>query len=451
MTRRVATTTLLVVAAWFMVIPAAFAADAQDEGGSLTTTITQFDEEGERIPAEGVVITVTDSEGNEVGSGATDAEGIFLLEVDSIGTYEMFLDEATLPEGVTLRIPDRNPASVRIDNPGQIGRTIFATDSGQGLSGINRSGVTMRQVLQLTLEGLKLGLFIGMAAIGLSLIFGTTGLTNFAHGEMVGFGLLMAYFFNVYGLAGAFGFLSGGPAPFGEPVNLMVAAVVAVILGGALGWLMDWGIFARLRRRGVGLFAQMVITIGLSLVLRYVFLFAFGGNPRFYRQYTAQSAIDIWILQITPKDLLAAGITIIVLVAVGLFMIRSRYGKAMRAVADNRDLSESSGIDVQRVIRVVWTMGGSLAALGGVFIGLSEQVAWNTGFRILLLMFAGVVLGGIGTAFGALVGSVIVGIGIQVSTIWFPTELKNVGALVLLILALVVRPQGILGRKERVG
>jgi branched-chain amino acid transport system permease protein len=123
----------------------------------------------------------------------------------------------------------------------------------------------------------------------------------------------------------------------------------------------------------------------------------------------------------------------------------------MRAVADNRDLSESSGIDVQRVIRVVWTMGGSLAALGGVFIGLSEQVAWNTGFRILLLMFAGVVLGGIGTAFGALVGSVIVGIGIQVSTIWFPTELKNVGALVLLILALVVRPQGILGRKERVG
>jgi branched-chain amino acid transport system permease protein len=447
----VATTTLLVVAAWFMVIPAAFAADAQDEGGSLTTTITQFDEEGERIPAEGVVITVTDSEGNEVGSGATDAEGIFLLEVDSIGTYEMFLDEATLPEGVTLRIPDRNPASVRIDNPGQIGRTIFATDSGQGLSGINRSGVTMRQVLQLTLEGLKLGLFIGMAAIGLSLIFGTTGLTNFAHGEMVGFGLLMAYFFNVYGLTGAFGFLSGGPAPFGEPVNLMVAAVVAVILGGALGWLMDWGIFARLRRRGVGLFAQMVITIGLSLVLRYVFLFAFGGNPRFYRQYTAQSAIDIWILQITPKDLLAAGITIIVLVAVGLFMIRSRYGKAMRAVADNRDLSESSGIDVQRVIRVVWTMGGSLAALGGVFIGLSEQVAWNTGFRILLLMFAGVVLGGIGTAFGALVGSVIVGIGIQVSTIWFPTELKNVGALVLLILALVVRPQGILGRKERVG
>jgi branched-chain amino acid transport system permease protein len=126
-------------------------------------------------------------------------------------------------------------------------------------------------------------------------------------------------------------------------------------------------------------------------------------------------------------------------------------GKAMRAVSDNRDLAESSGIDVQRVIRFVWVLGGALAGLGGVFIGLSEQGSWNIGFRILLLIFAAVILGGLGTAYGALVGAVIVGIGIQVSTLFVPTELKNVGALVLLILVLVFRPQGILGRKERVG
>jgi branched-chain amino acid transport system permease protein len=123
----------------------------------------------------------------------------------------------------------------------------------------------------------------------------------------------------------------------------------------------------------------------------------------------------------------------------------------MRAVADNRDLAESSGIDVQRVIRSVWVLGGSLAGLGGVFIGLSEQVSWNIGFRMLLLIFAAVVLGGLGTAFGALVGALVVGIGIQVSTLFIPTELKNVGALALLILVLVFRPQGILGRAERIG
>jgi branched-chain amino acid transport system permease protein len=96
-------------------------------------------------------------------------------------------------------------------------------------------------------------------------------------------------------------------------------------------------------------------------------------------------------------------------------------------------------------------MGGSLAALGGVFDALAEQVRWDLGFRILLLVFAGVVLGGLGSAFGALVGSLIVGIGVQLSTIWIPTDLKNVGALVVLIVVLIVRPQGIMGKKERVG
>ncbi len=92
-----------------------------------------------------------------------------------------------------------------------------------------------------------------------------------------------------------------------------------------------------------------------------------------------------------------------------------------------------------------------MAALGGVFIGLSEQVSWNIGFRILLLIFASVILGGLGTAYGALVGAVIVGVGIQVSTLFIPTELKNVGALVVLVVVLVIRPQGILGKRERVG
>ena len=195
----------------------------------------------------------------------------------------------------------------------------------------------------------------------------------------------------------------------------------------------------------------MVVTIGLSLVLRYIFLFVFGGSPRFFAQYTAQSALEVGPIDITPKDIAISTMSIIILVAVGVFLVKTRWGKAMRAVADNRDLAESSGIDVQRVIRLVWVMGGSLAALGGVFDALAEQIRWDLGFRILLLVFAAVTLGGLGTAFGALVGSIIVGVGVQLSTIWIPTDLKNVGALVVLIVVLIVRPQGIMGKKERVG
>ena len=139
------------------------------------------------------------------------------------------------------------------------------------------------------------------------------------------------------------------------------------------------------------------------------------------------------------------------MIGVGLLLQRTKIGKAMRAVADNKDLAASSGIDVDRVILFVWAAGGGLAAFGGVLFGVTEQVSFQMGFRLLLLMFAGVTLGGLGTAYGALVGSLIVGVFIQVSTLWVPTELKNVGALVILILILLFRPQGILGQAERVG
>jgi branched-chain amino acid transport system permease protein len=130
---------------------------------------------------------------------------------------------------------------------------------------------------------------------------------------------------------------------------------------------------------------------------------------------------------------------------------RTRMGKAIRAVADNRDLAESSGIDVSRVILNVWLLSGALSALGGVLFGLAQFVSWDMGFKLLLLMFAGVILGGLGTAYGVIVGSLVVGIVAQVSTIYFPVELQYAWALIVLIVVLLVRPQGIFGQSERIG
>ncbi|MDQ3353386.1 MAG: branched-chain amino acid ABC transporter permease, partial [Actinomycetota bacterium] len=154
---------------------------------------------------------------------------------------------------------------------------------------------------------------------------------------------------------------------------------------------------------------------------------------------------------IAPKDIFSIILSLAVLAAVGLALLRTKAGKAMRAVADNPDLAASSGIDVERVILLVWFFGGGLAALGGVLLGLTEQVSWQMGVQLLLLMFAGVILGGLGTAFGALVGSFVVGVFIQLSTLVVAPELKNVGALAILILILLVRPQGLLGQPERLG
>jgi neutral amino acid transport system permease protein len=286
----------------------------------------------------------------------------------------------------------------------------------------------------LLVDGLRFGLLIAITAVGLSLIFGTTGLTNFAHGELVTIGAVVAWYINVRG-----------------GVPLIPATLIAMVVGAGVGALNELGLWRPLRRRGTGLIAALVVSIGLSLALRYLIQIVYGGFSNPYGQYQAQRAVNYGLFTLTNRSLFSIMISLAVLLLVAVMLQRTRIGKAMRAVADNRDLAASSGINVNQVILVVWMMGGALAALGGVLLGLSDQVQWDMGFRLLLLMFAGVTLGGLGTAYGALVGSIIVGVFVQMSTLVIPSDVKYVAGLLLLIVILVIRPQGILGSRARIG
>jgi branched-chain amino acid transport system permease protein len=207
-----------------------------------------------------------------------------------------------------------------------------------------------------------------------------------------------------------------------------------------------------LRRRRTGLIALLVISIGLSFVIRYLIL-VFGNVrlPKPFVDYVIQSEISFLGISTVPKNLVIIGLTLVVLIGVGLFLQRTKVGTAMRAVSDNPDLAESSGIDVQRVILITWTMGAGLAALGGVMFGVSEGVQWDMGFKLLLLIFSAVILGGLGTAFGAMVGGFAIGVAVEMSTLWVPVEFKTVIALAILVGMLLVRPQGLLGVRERIG
>ncbi|MFZ9730325.1 MAG: ABC transporter permease subunit [Ilumatobacteraceae bacterium] len=406
------------------------------------------DANGNKVFVAGVDLSIDD-----VGGATTDADGRFRIPVPGPGEYTINIDVATLPTGIALRDPDRPSLQVKVsENADQ--RIIFPLVSGDA-SAANASAAaegnwSVRRVSQLTLEGLKLGLYLAMAAIGLSLIFGTTGLVNFAHAEMISWGTLMAYFFNIYGLAGFLGFMVGWPAPLGSGVNFIIATVLATVMGGVLGYVLNRVVFRTARNSGVSLLAQMVMTIGLSILLRYVFLYFFGGRYRSYGEYASQRANKFWVLELTTRDAIAMAVSVLILVAVGVGLTRTRAGRAMRAVSDNKDLAESSGIDVEKVITQVWVFGGALAALAGTFFGF-DQVKWDLGTRILLLIFAAVTLGGLGTAFGALVGALLVGVVINLSTLVIDSELKNMTALIVLIFALLLRPQGLLGKKQRIG
>jgi neutral amino acid transport system permease protein len=377
-------------------------------------------------PLAGVRITVT---GNGYDAEVvTDAEGKWKIGVPEKATYTVTLDESTLPAGV---IVSEGTPSVEAEF-GLSGAKSVNFFLGQG----ERVVVSFSdQLIARFFDGINFGLMLALAAIGVSLVFGTTGLSNFAQAEMVTFGALAALFFST-----AVG------------LSIWIALPLAVVASGAFGWSLDAGIWKPLRKKGVGLVQMMIVSIGLSLALRYVFLFFVGGSTLQLEGAGDSKIPIIGPVSLALSDMISMGISIVVLAAVGWWLLRTRIGKATRAISDNPSLASASGIDVDGVIRIVWILSGALAGLAGILWAYFRPgIKWDMGGQILLLIFAAVTLGGLGTAFGALVGSIIVGVMVEVSSLFVPSDLKYIGALLVLILVLLVRPQGILGRKERIG
>lgn len=420
-----AAATAPLVAAAATAAPSASAGAAAAPGDVIRARVRT----GDGVDVAGATVRV-EQDGQEVVSGETDAEGAVELAVPGPGAYQVSLDVASLPAEAADLVPRQETIATTVEegNPRAVAFRLEPAGTVATQAGV------LDRLPQLVLNGLRFGLIVAMAAIGISLIFGTTGLTNFAHGELVTLGAMAGYFFNVV---------------LGLPFFL--AAALALVVSGAFGYLNDRALWGPLRRRGTGLIAMMIVSIGLGFLLRYLFLFFFGGSSRAFADYQAQAGIAFGPLLLRPIDIVSMLLSITVLTVVGIALVRTRLGKATRAVSDNPALASASGIDVTRVVRTVWVAGAALAGLAGILLGVSSGINYQMGFQILLLAFAAVTLGGLGTAFGALAGSLIVGVFIEVSTIVVPTELKNVGALFILILILLVRPQGILGRAQRVG
>jgi neutral amino acid transport system permease protein len=391
----------------------------------------------DREPVEGVVIRAFDADGDEVAAVETNEDGQWAIPLPE-GTYTIVLDEEALPEEVTLAEEATPEAEQEVTQDRVAGVGFRLEGDGDG-----RAARTLGdRIAQAAVNGLKFGLIIAMAAVGLSLIFGTTQLINFAHGELVTFGAVVAWFLNTSGI-NIWGLNISGTLP------IAAAVLLAMLIGAGAGGVLERGLFRPLRLRGTGLFQAFIITIALALALRQLLLVWFGEQPRQFA-LPLQQALNIGPVAITPRDLIVMGISLATLLTVGVLLQFTRVGRAVRAVADNQDLAASSGIDVQRVILYVWLFGVGLAALGGSLLGIVTTVSHLMGFELLLLMFAAVILGGLGTAFGAAAGGIVIGLATEITTVWTPAEIKFVWALAALVLVLLIRPQGIFGVRERV-
>jgi len=422
---------------------------AQVVSGKLQYTVKATESGGkdERVPVEGGVVEVltatlsadarsVESLGEVIGSGTSAADGSFQIELPAgAGDYAVRLSLESLPEGVNLVDPTKQTLPLRISD-GQSKAVLFNLVLGEGgQSTVGAGDPWYERMARLAVNGLQFGLIIGMCAIGLSLIYGTTGLVNFAHSEMITLGAVLAWMFNV---------------TYGIP--LIYAALLAMVLGALAGAAVDRGLWRPLRRRNTGLVAMSIVSIGFGIFMQYAILYQFGDRPSKYADYSVQrKSITFGPISLSPKEIIIMSLSATILILVALGLRYTRLGKAMRAVSDNPDLAASTGVDVDRIITLVWALGGALVSLGAAFQGVTETVSWTMGQQLLLLVFASVTLGGLGTAFGAMAGSILVGIAILVSTVWWPSELQTVPALFLMIVILMVRPQGLFGRRERIG
>jgi branched-chain amino acid transport system permease protein len=291
-------------------------------------------------------------------------------------------------------------------------------------------------------DGVLNGAVIGLGAIGLTLTYAVLRFANFVQGELLTCGAYLALV-AAAALAPLLGAGSFGALTFGWP--LLAATLIAAPLTGLLAVALDWVLFRLLRRRGSAI-GMVIASFGASLALRSFLEFGFGGSPRAYGTDIA-FAIRVAGIRATPDQLAALALMLALMVATHLLMAHSPLGRRMRAVAENADLARLCGVDVAAVVRATWMLGGALAAVAGVVLGVLAQLRPYMGFDLLLPLFAAAILGGIGSVPGAMLGGLIVGVGEALAVPLLGAEYRAAMAFLLLLATLLLRPTGLFGAR----
>ena len=280
------------------------------------------------------------------------------------------------------------------------------------------------ELAQLFINGLALGGIIALGSVGLTLVYGILRLSNFAHGDFLTLGAYFTLWVNSWGV----------------PVPLAMVAGCGLTIGAfVLTEVVLWG---PVRRRYTSATTMMIMSIGLALLVRNGIILIWGSQNQNYN-LPVWGAVRLGAVQVTTNRMVVLGLAVIAVMALHVLLQKTEVGRQMRAVADTPELALVAGVDVQRVIGWTWVVAGGLTALGGAMYGLITAVRPNMGWFLLLPMFTTVILGGIGNPYGAIVGALVVGVAQEMSTYWLPSEYKLGVALAVMILVLLVRPQGL--------
>ncbi len=282
-------------------------------------------------------------------------------------------------------------------------------------------------MLQLIVNGIVLGSIIALAAIGLTMVYGVLNFANFSHADFMAFGAYIAFVLNV-----ALG------------LNIILSFFIAIAIAGALGVLLDFLVWKPMRRKNADLVSLVIISIGLSLIVRNAIIFIWGGSTQNF-DLPVQKGIGMLGVTITHNQLIGLGTAILFMVLVHFFLKNTKLGKAMRAISDDINLARMSGIDSDKVIMWMWFIGIGLAGAAGILYGLETTIRPNMGWFLILPMFAAVILGGIGNPYGAMVGGMVIGLSQELSMLILPPEYKMGVSLGIMIIVLLIKPEGLFG------
>ena len=299
-------------------------------------------------------------------------------------------------------------------------------------------------MIQFLIDGLVNGSIIALGAVGLSITYNVLRFANFAQGEVLAVGAYVSL--ALVSLMGV-GIGRLGPISLGWPLlgSMVFSMLVTCLL--VLG--VDWVLFRILRQKQASRITFIIAAFGVSMMVRNVITLIAGGDQLFYSFYIPKAIKIMEGVKILPDDLLILFITLISVISLHVFLNRSTMGKKMRAVAENPALAMVSGINVERVFKWSWILGASLAAVAGTLHAHITQLDPEMGFELILPMFAALVVGGVTSVYGAVLGGLLIGLTESFAVAGGGAAYRGAISFMILILVLVFRPQGILGEKER--
>jgi len=282
----------------------------------------------------------------------------------------------------------------------------------------------MDNIAQLIFNGVALGSIIALAAVGLTLTYSILRLSNFAHGDFMTLGAYLTWLCNTNG------------------VNIWLAMIFGCVGTISLMLIAEQLLWKPMRNVRADTTTLIIISIGLALFLRNGILLIWGGSGQKYALPLVE-AIDFFGVKIAYYRIIVIMLAILAIIALHFILQNSKIGKAMRAVADNIDLARVSGINVEKVVLWTWIITGILTALAGAMYGLMTQVKPEMGWFLILPMFASIILGSIGNPYGAIAGGLVIGVASELSTIIVGPEYKLGVALLIMVVILLIKPQGL--------